>query len=471
MKRYFLVAYIGLCLLALPGCKKDEPDQPKEEQKQEQGQEKPLPTSFSKNHLIEEFTGQGCGYCPYGMDCIHDFTAEESRWIVVLHHYGYSPDHFSVDGCKTITSMLKVTGAPSMTVNRQSTNYGNGNSVVFHPGYLPYTDKGQFIDTTYASVEINNTYNTANRQLDIEVSGIVGTDEHPDLYLTVLVKESGMIDTQQDFYKTFEGWEQFRHTNAVRAYATASTGDSVTITDHRYKAHYTVTLNTDWVPENCMVVAFLSEGFQPVVQANQQPVGNGSKGGADILHGGIKAVEVPDYYPEPSATASAADYSGKESQDLNFAQAYYTPYPTDGFNYWTLLAYNSSTKVTVKRIKSLPCAWINLFTALDEKTLAPGSYPINGSMQPGTVYAGYRDDENAECGGSGFYYVQQSYFLQNQLVPTATWLIVDGTLTIEEEGWSLEGHTRNGSQILLSGTTAIQNLGKAQSAPKHILKK
>jgi len=462
MKRYFLVACIGLCLLALSGCKKDEPDQPKEET---------LPTSFAKNQLIEEFTGQGCGYCPYGMDCIHDFTAEESQWIVVLHHYGFSPDHFSVAGSKTITTKLKVSGAPSMTVNRQKTNYGNGNTTVFHPGYLPYTDKGQFEQTTYASVEINNNYYAANRQLEIEVSGIVGKDDHPDLYLTVLVKESGMIDTQQDYYKTFEGWEQFRHTNAVRAYATASTGDAVTVTDHRYKARYTVTLNPDWVPENCMVVAFLSEGFQPVVQANQQPVVSESKGGADILHGGIKAVEVPDYYPEPSATASAADYSGLDTQVLDYAEASYTPYSDYGFNYWTLLAYNSSAIVTVDRVKSLPCAWINLFTALDEKTLSPGSYAINGTMQPGTVYAGYRDDEHVECAGSGFYYVQQSYFKQNQLVPTASWLIVDGTLTIEEEGWSLEGHTLNGSQIQLSGTTAIQNKGKAQSAPKHILKK
>lgn len=462
MKRYFLVACVGLCLLALPGCKKDEPDQPQEE---------PLPTSFAKNQLIEEFTGQGCGYCPYGMDCIHDFTAEESQWIVVLHHYGFSPDHFSVDGSKTITNMLKVSGAPSMTVNRQTTNYGNGNSVVFHPGYLPYTEKGQFDETTYASVEINNSYYAANRQLEIEVSGIIGKDDHPDLYLTVLLKESGMIDSQQDYYKTFEGWEQFRHTNAVRAYATASTGDAVTVTDHRYKAHYTVTLNSNWIPENCMVVAFLSEGFQPVVQVNQQPVVRESKGGADILHGGIKAVEVPDYYPEPSATASAANYSGEEIQVLDYAEASYTPYPDYGFNYWTLLAYNSNTPVTVDRVKSLPCAWINLFTTLDEKTPAPGSYAINGTMQPGTVYAGYRDDEQVECGGSGFYYVQQSYFKQNQLVPTASWLIVDGTLTIEAEGWSLEGHTLNGSQIRLSGTSAIQNKGKAQSAPKHILKK
>ena len=76
MKRINLFAIIGLASLAFTAC--NEPSGP-------------IPESFPKKHLIEEFTGQDCGYCPYGMDCVHDFAGNDSNWIVVLHHYGYSP--------------------------------------------------------------------------------------------------------------------------------------------------------------------------------------------------------------------------------------------------------------------------------------------------------------------------------------------------------------------------------------------
>ena len=59
------------------------------------------------------------------------------------------------------------------------------------------------------------------------------------------------------------------------------------MTNQRYSENYVIDLKDAWVPENCMVVAFLSEEFQPVVQAAQKPVVDGTKGGADILHGGI----------------------------------------------------------------------------------------------------------------------------------------------------------------------------------------
>ena len=61
-----------------------------------------LPSAFPKKHLIEEFTGQDCGYCPYGMDCVHQFVDNDTNWVVVLHHYGYSKDHFSVAGSQSI---------------------------------------------------------------------------------------------------------------------------------------------------------------------------------------------------------------------------------------------------------------------------------------------------------------------------------------------------------------------------------
>lgn len=466
MKKYFLLL-AGVLTLALTGCKKDkeaEPAAPGEEQSQEEV----IPASFPKKHLIEEFTGQGCGYCPEGMNSISTFTQGESRWVTILHHYGYAADHFSVAGSKTITNALGVSGAPSMCINRKMTNLEDGSKIVFHPGYLPTVDKTQFETETYASVVIRNCYDEASRKLTVTVSGALCREDYPSLQLTVLLKESGMIDTQSDYYYTYEGWEQFRHTNAVRAYMTLPKGDSLTIDSTRhYTATYSTTLKTQWVPENCMVVAFLSEAFKPVVQAEEAPVVAGTQGGADQEHGGIKAVPVPDYYPEPDATNGPNSYSASKFETLTNSTAYYKDYPEEGIRQWLIEAYDPTADITVANTRSVPFTHIYLFTEPDAKSIPAGEYTVNGSGEKGTVMAGYRDDTKARIDGSMFYFISYSYLQQGYLVPTAQWLVSDGTLTVAEDGtWSLVGHARNGADIRVKGTTPM-NAGGAMNVQKR----
>lgn len=426
----------------------------------------PRPESFPKKHLIEEFTGQDCGYCPYGMDCVHDFIGNDTNWIVVLHHYGYQKDHFSVSGSQNITSKLGVNGAPTIAVNRATTKSEAGRVICFHPGYLPTTGKQQFSATTYVSLNISNTYDEASRTLQVHLSGMTCNDDHPALMLTVMLKESGMVDYQQDYYGTYEGWKEFRHTNAVRAFLSAPLGDSVHVDNtYQWSADYELQLDSKWVPENCAVVALVSEAFKPVVQAEQRPVVRGTRGGADIQHGGITAVPVADYYPEPGTDISPMTYSGREADTLTVANAYYTPVSSLGVNYWQIQAYNSAKTVKVNRTSCVPFADFYLFTSLDVKTIPVGTYELNNSMQPGTAYAGYRDDENVVIEGSSFYYISKTYFQQGYLVPQAQWLIVDGTLTVTESGWSIDGHAMNGTDIHLFGSKPVSVRGRA-SAPR-----
>ena len=428
-----------------------------------------IPASFPRKHLIEEFTGQTCGYCPYGMDCISQFMENDTNFILILHHYGYQQDHFSVTGSKTITNALGVSGAPSAAIDRAKTRTGAGNAIVFHPGYLPETSKEQFAKETYASVNIANEYNAETRELTVTVSGAICKADYPALNLTVIVKESGMIDTQSDYYNTYEGWAEFRHCNAVRAFLTAAKGDALAVDSTRhYSVTYTTTLKEAWVPENCMVVAFIGESFKPVIQVEDEPVVAGTAGGDDIEHGGIKAVDVPDYYPEPGETTSPADLSGRtEGETMSVAQGWYSLY--SDYTFWQIQAYGTSSK-KINNVSCVPFAFIYLYTEPGTKRIAEGTYEINNSAQPGTVMAGFRDDSQFLIDGSMFYFTNYSYLQQGYLVPEAEWLIAEGTMTIDARSWTLEGKTRNGSVIKLNGTTAIQNGGKA-SAPSKVQKR
>lgn len=465
-KNLFLAAIIGAATLTFTACEPKNVPEPEKPDPADTTAVDPQDTvpeqptiSFPKKHLIEEFTGQDCGYCPYGMDCIHEFLENDTNFILILHHYGYQQDHFSVPGSKTITSALSVSGAPSVAIDRDKTKSDAGKKVVFHPGYMYSVDKSQFETTTYASINLTNTYDPASRELKVNVSGMVAKADAPALQLTVFVKESGMIDYQADYYETYEGWSEFRHANAVRAILTAAKGDVISVEDSLYTAEYSVTLDNAWVPENCMVVACLSEAFKPVVQAEQKPVVEGTPGGDDILHGGITRVPISDYYPEYGPTEGPEDVSGHKSEVMTTAYAGYEYVSSINANMWTFYAYNTST-FKINNVSCVPFSAINIFTSSDQTSLPAGEYEFNLSLEPGSAYAGYRDDETITIEGSMFYFTSYSYLQEGYIVPEAQWLIADGTLTIEKDSWSVVGHARNGAEIRFGGNTAIQNQGK-----------
>ena len=74
------LAGLVLCL-AFTACEKDDPKQDPTPQVTPADTTPvvpvdTIPASFPKKHLIEEFTGQTCGYCPMGMDYIHKFVVK-----------------------------------------------------------------------------------------------------------------------------------------------------------------------------------------------------------------------------------------------------------------------------------------------------------------------------------------------------------------------------------------------------------
>lgn len=455
MKLYKL-ALIALVAvgLTLPGCKsKDDPE--------------PIPESFPKTQLIEEFTGQACGYCPRGMDEVRAYMDANPNYILVMHHTYYT-DNFTVAGSKEIAAAMLVNSAPKASINRVKTKSSQGNHTTFNPIYISSVNPDQFATTTYASVDIANEYDPDTRLLSVKVSGAIAKTDAPALKLTVLVKESGMIRPQQDNYKTFEGWEEFRHTNAVRAFLSEPLGTQISVTNQRYQAQFDLQLNKAWKPENCMVVAFLTEDFQPVVQAAEKPVVDGTKGGADITHGGIKAYDVPDYYPEPNANDGPADIAGHEIDTLDVSLAYYRQFPDYNITQWIIQAYNQNATSKVDGTTSFPFTQLFLLLPYSATPSLPvGTFPVNLTEQPQTLIAGYRNDSLVQIDGSAFYFCNLSYFKQNYLVPTAQWLIADGEATFAEDGWNLTGHTRNGSDIRLVGKPLV-NKGNADSAPARI---
>ena len=259
-----------------------------------------VPSSFPRKYLIEHFTGDQCGYCPYGMYSIVEYTQQTSTPCIWLsHHYGYNNDEYTIPESAKIGSTCGVSGAPSMAMNRTKVM---GTSIAFHPGYLVEDGMAETIadkcDTTAeASVVIEHTYNAETRQLDVTVSGQVANTEVTEYLLTVLIKENGLIGKQADYYWSWKtaGYKEFMHPCVVRDLLTVSQlGDTVKVENQAYSMTFTYTVSEKWVAENCNVVAYITPlAKKPIINAEETPLVAGSTGGTEYQPFGITENKEP----------------------------------------------------------------------------------------------------------------------------------------------------------------------------------
>ena len=259
-----------------------------------------VPSSFPRKYLMEHFTGDQCGYCPYGMYSMVEYSQNCSTpCIWVSHHYGYNNDEYTIPESAKIGSTCGVQGAPSMAMNRTKIM---GTAIAFHPGYLTEDGMAETIadkcDTTAeASVVIEHTYNAETRQLDVTVSGQVANTEVTEYLLTVLIKENGLIGKQADYYWSWKtaGYKEFMHPCVVRDLLTVSQlGDTVKVENQAYSKTFTYTVSEKWVAENCNVVAYITPlAKKPVINAEETPLVTGTTGGKEYQPFGITENKEP----------------------------------------------------------------------------------------------------------------------------------------------------------------------------------
>ena len=259
-----------------------------------------IPSSFPRKYLIEHFTGDQCGYCPYGMYSIMEYTASTTTpCIWVSHHYGYNTDEYTISESAKIASTCGVSGAPNMAMNRTKVQ---GTAIAFHPGYLVEDGMDEIIankcaTTAEASVVIDHTFNAETRELNVTVSGQVANTTTNEYLLTVLIKENGLIGKQADYYWSWKtnGYKEFMHPCVVRDLLTVSQlGDTVKVENQAYSKTFTYTVSEKWVAENCNIVAYITPlNKKPIINAEETPLVAGSTGGTEYQPFGITESKEP----------------------------------------------------------------------------------------------------------------------------------------------------------------------------------
>ena len=394
----------------------------------------PVGTTYPRMQLIEHFTGMDCGYCPQGMDQLYAVYGQNPGQFVWVSNHTYYTDELTVQDSKTLAKRLGASGAPEFTLNRVK----HDGERTYHTYYLAEYAPSEATTAT-SVVYLDRTYDPATRSLKITAYGKTSETDMDSVRLTVLITESGIIGRQEDYYGTWEGWTKFRHTHAVRVFASSAMGDIVGLKNRTFSREYTLTLSDKWNADNCEIAAWITPGTLswPVLNAAKRPVVEGTEGGENIVHGGIEEVPVSSTYPEQGAPNAEAV--------MNKCNAYYAP--AQSATVMSLAVFNTDSAVaTLSNTGMYAFAQLYLLLEPGSTTVPVGTYNFRDELTAGIgdALAGYRDDAEHSLAGSLYVWVYKS---GSSLYLARQWMLAEGSVVVTDSGLEINGTTMNGSPV------------------------
>lgn len=169
--------------------------------------------------LIEQFTGQACGYCPGGaanLKSAIEATGHPEYFAWVAHHAGYYPDDFTLQESKDIAAAFGVNSAPMMCINRTSVA---GQGLV----WSPFSATAINLLGCYATAAKASLAFTVSLEADSVIVNVTGATEQTAARVTAILIQSGIIAKQSS------GGSNYSHNNAPVLFLTPSNGEELVI--------------------------------------------------------------------------------------------------------------------------------------------------------------------------------------------------------------------------------------------------
>ena len=234
------------------------------------------PSAVYRKVLFDEYTGHTCIGCPEGHTILDQLLSQYGDTLVAvgIHaNYFAEPEAgiFSYDFRTPTGEQLyldyNITNNPQAIINRSGSNLEKS----FWSSEMQNADR-----TLHAAIQIINQYNTANQSLKINTKTTLLEDYDQTVMLSLLLVEDNIVKPQKfsDHVDTF-----YVHNHVLRAGINGNYGERISAgglvsKDSSYLYGYSIDFNgTDWVPENCSVIAILlDESSKEVLQVEKAKV-------------------------------------------------------------------------------------------------------------------------------------------------------------------------------------------------------
>ena len=230
-------------------------------------------------HLLEQFTSTYCTWCPLGISMIQVLMSlrDDIAWVGIHGNMG-GTDPMRTLQCDSIMAYQGSDSYPSGSFDR-STGWESDDAIITGLGYDQVyhsqiaAELSAFYDhlaetPSFATLNINSTYDADTRQVSITIDGevapyfdlLMGSDSK----LTVYITEDGVTARQLN-----QGtWvNNFVHNGVLRRAVNSIKGSNLNRDGDTYKNEFTYTIPTAWKAENLNIVAFIS-----------RPITNGASG-------------------------------------------------------------------------------------------------------------------------------------------------------------------------------------------------
>ncbi len=216
----------------------------------------PENTSFVKRAFVIQFTGTGCGYCPWFMEALEklavDASYAEKYVLAAAHTYPTRPaDPMYID-----TDYLSVDNYPYMSFDNRSDGLGYVNNPVKNIENIKGKIDASVAGGAEAGIAVNSeligNYLTVKIQAKAAVS--------KEYYVSCWLVEDGIEADQSNYDKVVI---DNVHNAAVRLCPASFEGKSLgVISAGGYsETAFTYSLDPAWNKDNCRLVAFVSKMY------------------------------------------------------------------------------------------------------------------------------------------------------------------------------------------------------------------
>jgi hypothetical protein len=272
MRNKLLISALAVLTFAFTACDKiDNPVMPKEDYRSDlYGPPPSFPAVQTpvQNVLLEDFTGHDCGNCPIAHQIAYGIVDNNpDRVSMVAIHAGtlaqpyppqYPPDYTTPEGTYYLLTQVGADEMPRGRINRSPSA-----TTALSPGQWVSRTNQALATTASVQLQVATNYNAENQHLNVHVNHQWFEGLSGDYRLVIMVTENNIISPQLWYNHTPEYVAEYEHKHMLRKTVSGATGRVVATNPTaalNVTNSYTMDWNPQWVPENCEVIAFITEG-------------------------------------------------------------------------------------------------------------------------------------------------------------------------------------------------------------------